>query len=96
MSHRWALRSLQEWQSHDDGRQKLYGIIQGGVYPQLRQESCEFVNDHNFFGTAVGGSLGADKSQMHDVVSFTMEMVRKDRPVPERGAGCNFNSLQSN
>ena len=87
MSHRWALRSLNEWQTHDDGSQKLYGIIQGGVYPQLRQESCEFVNDHNFYGIAVGGSLGADKSQMHDVVGFTMEMVRKDRPVHLLGIG---------
>lgn len=87
MSHRWALRSLHEWQTHDDGTQKLYGIIQGGVYPQLRQESCEFVNNHNFFGIAVGGSLGANKDQMHDVVSFTMEMVRRDRPVHLLGIG---------
>ena len=87
MSHRWALRSLKEWETQDDGRQKLYGIIQGGVYPQLRQESCDFVNEHNFFGIAVGGSLGASKEQMHDVVSFTMEMIRKDRPVHLLGIG---------
>lgn len=87
MSHRWALRSLNEWQTHDNGSQKLYGIIQGGVYPQLRQESCEFINEHDFFGTAVGGCLGADKSQMHDVVCFTMEMVKKERPVHLLGIG---------
>ncbi len=87
MSHRWALRCLNEWKKHDDGSQKLYGIIQGGVYPQLRQESCEFINDHDFFGIAVGGCLGASKDQMHDVVSFTMEMVRKDRPVHLLGIG---------
>lgn len=87
MSHRWALRSLNEWQTHDNGRQKLYGIIQGGVYPDLRRISCEFVNDHDFFGIAVGGSLGADKQQMHDVVSLTMSLVRKDRPVHLLGIG---------
>lgn len=87
MSHRWALRSLNEWQAHDNGSQKLYGIIQGGVYPQLRQESCDFINSNNFFGTAIGGSLGANKNQMHDVVGFTMEMVRKDRPVHLLGIG---------
>ncbi len=87
MSHRWALRSLNEWQLHDNGTQKLYGIIQGGIYPQLRQESCEFTNEHNFFGTAVGGCLGANKNQMHDVVCFTMEKVRKDRPVHLLGIG---------
>lgn len=87
MSHRWALRSLDEWRREDNGTQKLYGIIQGGIYPQLRQESCEFINEHDFFGTAVGGCLGADKTQMHDVVSFTMEMVRKERPVHLLGIG---------
>ncbi|MCX7343144.1 MAG: tRNA guanosine(34) transglycosylase Tgt [Proteobacteria bacterium] len=87
MSHRWGLRSLEEWQNHDNGTQKLYGIVQGGVYPELRQESCEFVNEHNFFGIAVGGSLGADKQQMHDVVSMTMNLVRKDRPVHLLGIG---------
>lgn len=87
MSHRWALRSLREWQIFDNGTQKLYGIIQGGVYPDLRQESCDFVNNHNFFGIAVGGSLGADKQQMRDVVSLTMKIVRKDSPVHLLGIG---------
>jgi queuine tRNA-ribosyltransferase len=60
-SHRWALRSLQEFVRGNDGKQALYGIIQGGVYEDLRDESCAFINDHAFFGTAIGGSLGADK-----------------------------------
>jgi queuine tRNA-ribosyltransferase len=87
MSHRWGVRSLEAWQTHDNGTQKLYGIVQGGVYPDLRKESCDFVNEHNFFGIAVGGSLGADKQQMHDVVSMTMNLVRKDRPVHLLGIG---------
>lgn len=87
MSHRWALRSLEEWRTHDDGTQKLYGIIQGGIYPDLRQASCEFINNHDFFGTAVGGCLGATKNQMHDVVCFTMGMIRKERPVHLLGIG---------
>lgn len=45
-------------------RQSLYGIIQGGVYEDLRQRSTAFVNDHAFFGAAIGGSLGADKRMM--------------------------------
>lgn len=86
-SHRWALRSLAEYQAHDDGSQKLYGIVQGGVYPDLRQQSTAFVNENPFFGHAVGGSLGADKSQMYDVVSYTMSMLSKDRPVHLLGIG---------
>jgi queuine tRNA-ribosyltransferase len=86
-SHRWALRSLQAYQDHDDGKQKLYGIVQGGVYTDLRKESVDFVNENPFFGHAVGGSLGADKQQMYDVVAYTMSMLSKDRPVHLLGIG---------
>jgi queuine tRNA-ribosyltransferase len=81
MSHRWELRSLAEFKRGDNGRQKLYGVIQGGVYPDLRKESCDFVNSNPFFGHAVGGSLGVNKSQMHDVVSLTTEHLCRERPI---------------
>lgn len=87
MSHRWALRSLADFNKHDTGVQKLYGIIQGGIYPDLRKESCDFVNSQPFFGHAVGGSLGADKTQMHDVVSLTTELLDRSRPIHLLGIG---------
>ncbi|MBT4879352.1 MAG: tRNA guanosine(34) transglycosylase Tgt [Alphaproteobacteria bacterium] len=87
MSHRWALRSLKEFERHDDGKQALYGIIQGGVYPDLRKVSTDFVNDNPFFGHAVGGSLGASKDQMYDVVGTTMAMLDPKRPVHLLGIG---------
>ncbi len=86
-SHRWALRSLQNYLEHDTGQQKLYGIIQGGVYPDLRQESVDFVNSNPFFGHAIGGSLGANKEQMYDVVALTMSLLSKDRPTHLLGIG---------
>ncbi|CBJ25973.1 similar to queuine tRNA ribosyltransferase, putative [Ectocarpus siliculosus] len=86
-THRWAMRSLREFIDGDDGTQALYGIIQGGVYPDLRNEAVEFVNKAPFFGIAVGGSLGADKATMHQVVSHTMANVRRDRPVHLLGIG---------
>lgn len=86
-SHRWALRSLSTHQALDNGSQQLYGIIQGGTYPDLRKVSCDFVNSHPFFGHAIGGSLGSDKSQMADVVALTMSYLSKDRPVHLLGIG---------
>lgn len=86
-SHRWALRSLQEFQKHDNGMQKLYGIIQGGVYEDLRKESTYFVNSNEFFGHAIGGSLGACKEQMYDIVALTMSYLSKDRPTHLLGIG---------
>ena len=87
MSHRWALRSLAEFQRRDTGAQALYGIIQGGVYEDLRKQGANFVNDHPFFGHAVGGSLGNIKEQMHGIVEMTMSMLRPERPVHLLGIG---------
>lgn len=87
MSHRWALRSFQEFQRLDDGSQALYGIIQGGVYDDLRGQSCDFVNSLPFFGHAVGGSLGSDKNQMHDIVALATSKLSKDRPIHLLGIG---------
>lgn len=87
LSHRWALRSLEEFRRGDTGRQALYGIVQGGVYPDLRQEAAQFVSQHPFFGHAIGGSLGASTSQMQDVVASTMTFLDPQRPVHLLGIG---------
>lgn len=87
LSHRWAERSLAEFQRGPEGIQQLYGITQGGVYPDLRKSSADFVNSLPFFGHAVGGSLGADKIQMKDVVQMAMEPLDPARPVHLLGIG---------
>lgn len=87
MSHRWALRSLKAFEESDDGRQALYGIIQGGTYEDLRQQSVDFVNSNAFFGHAIGGCLGACSSQMDDVVAYTASRLDKTRPVHLLGIG---------
>ncbi len=88
LSHRWALRSLQEFNRsvHSD-RQRLYGIIQGGVYPDLRRQGCDFVNSQPFFGHAIGGSLGACKTQMQEVVALATEHLDPQRPIHLLGIG---------
>jgi queuine tRNA-ribosyltransferase len=87
MSHRWAERSLKEFEKNNCGNQKLYGISQGGIYQDLRRESCDFINSLPFFGQAIGGSLGQSKQQMQDVVSFTMGHLTKNRPTHLLGIG---------
>lgn len=86
-SHRWALRSLEEFKRHDDGRQALYGIVQGGVYPDLRAVSAAFNSEQPFFGLAIGGSLGAHKDQMQEVISYNMPHIHPSRPVHLLGIG---------
>ena len=87
MTHRWGVRCLEEFDRGDDGTQALYGIIQGGVYKDLRAQATDFVNSQDFFGHAIGGSLGADKEQMYEVVGFTAPLLEKSRPIHLLGIG---------
>lgn len=87
LSHRWAIRSLDAFKKINDGRQALYGISQGGIYPDLRKLAAEFLNNEPFFGYAVGGSLGATPEQMREVIAMAMEPLSKNRPVHLLGIG---------
>ncbi len=87
MSHRWALRSLEKFKRENNYTQALYGIIQGGVYEDLRKESANFVNNEEFFAHAIGGCLGSNKNQMHNIVGTTMSKLSPNRPVHLLGIG---------
>lgn len=86
-SHRWEKRSLDYFQKFNKGKQALYGIVQGGIYKDLRKVSCDFVNSHPFFGIAIGGCLGESTFEMHETVNFTMKYLKKNRPIHLLGIG---------
>ncbi|MCX7790337.1 MAG: tRNA guanosine(34) transglycosylase Tgt [Chloroflexaceae bacterium] len=76
-SHRWAARCLEAHRGRDPERlpnpdQRLFGIVHGGVFPDLRRESAETLGGMGFDGLCIGGSLGANKEQMYDVVDMTV------------------------
>lgn len=84
LTHRWAKRSLAEFQKESGGSagpQALYGITQGGVYEDLRRESSEFTAAQPYFGYAVGGCLGGDSDEMDDVVKMAMAPLNAATPV---------------
>lgn len=87
MSIRWGDRCLTEFERHDNGAQAVYGIVQGGVYSDLRKFSAEYTKDRPFFGTAIGGCLGGTDEEMHNVVASSMPHVHPDRPVHFLGIG---------
>lgn len=86
-SHRWEQRSLSYFVEHNEKKQALYGIIQGGIYEDLRERSGAFVAEQPFFGQAIGGSLGGEKSQMHDIVRMTCRYMDRSRPTHLLGIG---------
>lgn len=88
LSQRWGDRSLAEFaRLNGDGRQAMYGIVQGGTFEDLRRDSAVWTGERDFFGTAVGGTLGGTKEQMEDVVGMAMAHVHPDRPVHLLGIG---------
>ena len=95
-SHRWATRSLNRFNSHikfkpnfgSAGEQKLYSIVQGGIYEDLREESIDFnLNKIDTFGIAIGGSLGSSKEEMYKVVNFTAPRLGNNHPIHLLGIG---------
>lgn len=87
LSQRWADRCLTEFQHEDTGQQALYGIIQGGVYPDLRADAAKNLAERPFFGQAVGGSLGGTSAQMDEVVGYAMNHAHRERPTHLLGIG---------
>ncbi len=89
-THRWLERCL-DWhaESGPEG-QMVYGIVQGGVEPDLRRESAEVIAGSRAGGVAIGGSLGQDKAQMHEVVGWStaeLDRVAYARPRHLLGIG---------
>ncbi|MEA2425841.1 MAG: queuine tRNA-ribosyltransferase [Thermoleophilaceae bacterium] len=86
-THRWLERCV-EWQrDHAPPGQLLYGIVQGGVYEELRHESAAAIVASGTPGIALGGSLGADKEQMKQVIGWGLETLPDDRPRHLLGIG---------
>ena len=94
-SHEYAAKSVevtsrwaQECKSHQNEGQALFGIIQGGMYKDLRKKSTEDMINIGFDGYAVGGvSVGEPKEEMHDVIQFTAPLLPADKPRYLMGIG---------
>jgi queuine tRNA-ribosyltransferase len=89
-THRWLARCLDWHERHGPDGQVVYGIVQGGVDQDLRMVSTGAVAASRCDGIAIGGSLGQDKAQMHEVVDWTtaeLDRVAPDRPRHLLGIG---------
>ena len=85
LSLRWAKRSRE---AHGDNPSALFGIIQGGMYPNLRQQSLEGLTDIGFDGYAIGGlSVGEPKPEMIKVLKALAHNMPADKPRYLMGVG---------
>jgi queuine tRNA-ribosyltransferase len=86
-THRWLDRCIGWHGEHAPPGQLLYGIVQGGVYEDLRRESTAYVANADLAGVAIGGSLGQEKEQMHEVVGWALNGLPAERPRHLLGIG---------
>ena len=88
LSLRWAERSKQAFRSLAAPGQALFGIVQGSVYPDLRESSAKALIRQGFDGYAVGGlAVGEGQDAMLDMVAVTTAMLPEDRPRYLMGVG---------
>jgi len=88
LTARWAGRCKKEWQLRTDGRQALFGIVQGGMYRELRARSAELTAEIGFDGYAVGGlSVGEPKDQMLEIADQTLPLLPVSQPKYVMGVG---------
>lgn len=87
-SLRWAKRSKVASEEFRDDRHQLFGIVQGGIYEDLRERSLDGLLEIGFDGYAVGGlSVGEDRAEMFKMVKFLTGKMLVDRPRYFMGGG---------
>jgi len=84
-THSWAQRCLEAKTRSD---QALFGIVQGGVFPDLREQSAAFITSLDFPGNAIGGlSVGETKDEMHAILEVVDPVLPEDKPRYLMGVG---------
>lgn len=83
-THRWAERSLK---AHTRKDQALFGIIQGGEWRDLREESIRAISAMPFDGFGMGGYFGKTKEKMYELLNFVTERLPEEKPRHHLGIG---------
>ena len=98
LTHAWARRSLDHFEANkervpwfaekDGGTQALFGIVQGGMYADLRKESAERLVEMELPGYAIGGlAVGEPREVTREMIARTLEILPKDKPRYVMGVG---------
>lgn len=84
-THKWVERCMKAKTRND---QALFGIVQGGIFPELREESARFIASLGLPGSAIGGlSVGETKAQMHAMLEIIDPLLPRNKPRYLMGVG---------
>ncbi len=97
-THRWLKQSMHYHQQFPNSRygysQALFGIIQGGIFEDLRQESAEFIRTMNTDGVAIGGeTIGFDMATTVEVIRWVRPFLPENKPRYTMGVGMSPQDL---
>lgn len=85
---RWAKRGLDYHKANSHPDQSLFGIVQGGMFKDLREISARETVAMDFDGYSIGGlSVGETKEEMIDILNFTTPLLSEDKPRYNMGVG---------
>jgi len=91
----WAKRCKQSWLPTENGRRALFGIVQGGMFTDLRQRSAEELAAADFSGYALGGlSVGEPVEVMLEVAAYTLPLLPSATPRYVMGVGTPENLIE--
>jgi queuine tRNA-ribosyltransferase len=92
---RWAERCKVAWQGGANGHSALFGIIQGGMFKDLREASSEALIAQGFDGFAIGGlSVGEPVETMLEIADFTLPKLPDEKPKYIMGTGTPENLIE--
>lgn len=99
LTHRWLDRCIQQFDSTEANygfSQTLFPIVQGSTYPDLRQQSAEYISAQNREGNAIGGlSVGEPAEEMYAMTELVCDILPQDKPRYLMGVGTPANILES-
>lgn len=98
MTHRWLDRCIKQFNSTKDKygySQNLFPIVQGGIYKDLRKQSCDYIASKTASGNAIGGlSVGEPEETMYEICEWCCDNLPKEKPRYLMGVGTPWNILE--
>lgn len=99
MTHRWLKRCIQ-WVDQNkeiyDHKQRLFPIVQGSTYSDLRKASAEFISEQGAEGNAIGGlSVGEPEEEMYRITNEVTDILPIEKPRYLMGVGTPWNILEA-
>ncbi len=99
MTHRWLKRCI-TWTENNpeyyEHKQRLFPIVQGSTYHDLRKISAEYIAEQNAEGNAIGGlSVGEPEEKMYEITDIVTDILPTEKPRYLMGVGTPWNILES-